>query len=95
MNDDLDEDDIPESAFTGPAPVGASPERKSQGGPQGPACPDGCKDEEGRLQKTWQNETRNGKPYFRCGVCKCCWWPQKNSKGKIDPDSKWPPLPSP
>lgn len=90
--DDLSDDDIPDSAFSGPAPAREAKESKG-GGPDGPPCPDGCRDD-GRPQKMWRNETRNGKPYFRCGSCKGCWSPLRDDKTKVDAASKWPPLPA-
>jgi hypothetical protein len=92
--DDMDDDDIPLDAFTSDTPRREAPERKpaAGNGPTGPACPDKCKDEQGRTVHTWRNTTRNGKPYFRCSRCKGAWWPQRDDKAKLDPTTKWPPL---
>ncbi|OZB72188.1 MULTISPECIES: hypothetical protein [unclassified Thiomonas] len=97
MNNDtpeIDDSEIPDSAFTGPAPTReAKPEHKPTGNvPDGPACPEKCKDEQGRAVHTWRNTTRNGKAYFRCSHCKGCWWPDRDETSRIDPASKWPPL---
>jgi len=42
----------------------------------GPACPH-CK------QKTGKYLTKTGKPYFRCGKCSNCYWPDFNDANKI------------
>lgn len=91
--DELDDDDIPDSAFTGEAPKREAPERKPSGnGQTGPACPEKCKDRDGKPQRMWVNTTKNGKTYFRCSRCAGCWWPMRDNKKAVDPDSKWPPL---
>ena len=96
MNDlpEIDDDDIPDSAFTGSAPKREGAEHKSTTGnvPDGPACPECKKDEQGRTVHTWANTTRNGKPYFRCSKCGGCWWPMRDDPKRIDVKSKWPPM---
>ncbi len=87
--DDLDDDDIPASAFTGEAPAPATKPEPGLGksrpsGPLCPACGDGV--------HTWENKTKNQHHYFRCSTCRGCWWPMRDKPSKIDPSSKWPPL---
>lgn len=89
---DIDDDEIPDEAFTGEAPKAAPKAGKATTGPTGPLCPSGCRDQNGAAH-LWINETRNGKKYFRCSRCKGCWWPMRDNPKKVDADSKWPPLP--
>ena len=85
---EIDEDDIPAEAFTGPAPTpkpaDAAPAR-SGNAPTGPACPE-C----GPDVHTWENKTKNGKDYYRCSRCKGAWWPDREKPKKLGP--KWPPF---
>ena len=46
----------------------------------GPKCPT-CK------KPTFKNETRTGKPYYRCSGCKGAWWPDRKDEGKLG--GKW------
>jgi hypothetical protein len=87
--DDLDDDDIPQDAFTGDAP----PAKSGKPCPTGPACPSCKQDDDGRPVRTWGNKTKNGHKYFRCSACKGCWWPKRDKPSQIDVASKWPPLP--
>jgi DNA topoisomerase-3 len=43
---------------------------------KGPNCP-ACK------KSTFCNETKTGRPYFRCGGCKNAWWPDRDSPKKL------------
>ncbi len=90
--DDFDDDDIPDSAFTGDAPKREAKPAKGGNVPDGPRCPECKRDEQGRVVHTWANLTKNGHPYFRCSRCKGCWWPMRDDKKAVDPDSKWPPF---
>ncbi|SBP87502.1 DNA topoisomerase 3 [Thiomonas delicata] len=36
---------------------------------------------------TFKNETKTGKPYYRCGGCKGAWWPDRKDEGKLG--TKW------
>lgn len=95
--ENFDDDDIPADAFTGEAPKrDAKPAESKPAGPHptGPVCPSCKKDEQGRDVRTWENKTKNGKPYFRCSACRGCWWPMRDEPKKIAVDSKWPPLPA-
>ena len=49
----------------------------------GPQCP-ACK------KATFKNETKAGKPYYRCGGCKAAWWPDRGNDKKLG--SKWEPM---
>ncbi|MBN8744561.1 MAG: DNA topoisomerase 3 [Thiomonas arsenitoxydans] len=42
----------------------------------GPNCP-------ARKKNTFKNETKTGKPYYRCGACKGAWWPDRRDGGKL------------
>ena len=46
----------------------------------GPKCPS-CK------KPTFKNETKTGKPYYRCRGCKGAWWPDRQDGGKLG--TKW------
>ena len=86
---DIDEDDIPATAFTGPAPE-PKPEKESAPArsgntPTGPSCPD-C----GPDVHSWENKTKTGKDYYRCSRCKGAWWPDREKPKKLGP--KWPPF---
>ena len=86
---DIDEDDIPAAAFTGPTPE-RKPEKESAparsgSAPTGPSCPD-C----GPDVHTWKNKTKNGKDYYRCSRCNGAWWPHREKPEKLGP--KWPPF---
>jgi len=45
-----------------------------------PKCP-ACK------RPTFKNETKTGKPYYRCGACKVAWWPDRKDEAKLG--GKW------
>ena len=47
---------------------------------RGPACPSCDK-------PTFKNETKTGKPYYRCGGCKGAWWPDRQDADKLG--TKW------
>lgn len=86
---EIDDDEIPDSAFTGPAPKekAAKETAPAHSGnvPTGPVCPD-C----GPDVRTWENKTRNGKDYYRCSRCKSAWWPDREKPRKLG--KKWPPF---
>ncbi len=94
MNDlpEIDDDDIPEGAFTGPAPKAGPKERKGGNHPDGPMCPECKKDQAGRAVHTWKNATHKGHPYYRCSKCGGCWWPDDTDMRRLDPAKKWPPF---
>ena len=46
----------------------------------GPKCPE-CK------KPMFRNETKTGKPYFRCGSCRGAWWPDRQDPKK--PGTRW------
>ena len=90
--DDIDDDGIPESAFTGDAPKRPEKERKGGNHPTGPRCPECPKGEDGYVPHTWANATRKGHPYYRCSKCGGCWWPLDEDMRRLDPAKKWPPF---
>lgn len=49
----------------------------------GPKCP-ACK------KATFKSRTKNGKDYYRCGVCRSAWWPHREDEDKLG--IKWPPM---
>ncbi len=90
--DDLEDDDIPLSAFTGRAPKHEGKGGNRPDGPACPECPECPKGNDGYRPHTWKNATKKGHPYYRCSRCGGCWWPCDDNMQQIDQAKKWPPL---
>ncbi|MDE1980250.1 MAG: hypothetical protein KGI86_13110, partial [Betaproteobacteria bacterium] len=61
-------------------PAGEGAQKTSSQAATGPKCPS-CK------KPTFKSETKTGKAYYRCGVCKGAWWPDRREEGKLG--GKW------
>jgi Topoisomerase IA len=58
-------------------PAGEAPAKPAATGPKCPKC----------KKPTFRNETKTGKPYFRCGSCNGAWWPDREDAAKLG--KKW------
>ena len=58
-------------------PHASNGDKSGAGGPQCPSC----------KKPTFKNETKTGKPYYRCGGCKSAWWPDRANDKKLG--TKW------